>query len=228
MNELADKEHTSHQVQPLTTATTPQRGADEKYAEPPVSTTTEIMEDVPPADEHLDGDIEPPPLVEDSDSDTDSDDEDDRGEDSDDGADSNNEVCEDNSHDDARADSDAPDLLHNDGVNMHAETSEDKWDTVTSKRSRRIAAGVKKPARYESYHISARKGLEQYGEEAYKAIEGELLQLFIGKQALTPVKREHNKPTNHPLQPLSHCEARRRRKIREAEGATRGQRSAAG
>jgi hypothetical protein len=54
--------------------------------------------------------------------------------------------------------------------------------------SARIAAGVRRPARY-AFHTSVKKALRESKPDAYKAITSELKQLFDDKKALVPVKR---------------------------------------
>ena len=49
-------------------------------------------------------------------------------------------------------------------------------------------------ATYHSFHVSGRKGLQQYGTRAYAAIVKELTQLYHVKEAVTPVFREDLTP----------------------------------
>ena len=57
------------------------------------------------------------------------------------------------------------------------------------RRSCRIAGGVRKPAKYQSYHTSVKKGLRDHGAHAYKAVVAELKQLLCDKKAMHPVHR---------------------------------------
>ena len=45
------------------------------------------------------------------------------------------------------------------------------------------------PATYNSFHVSARKGLQQFGNAAHQAIVKEFFQLYAEKKALAPVHR---------------------------------------
>ena len=54
--------------------------------------------------------------------------------------------------------------------------------------------GTKVPARYEVYHISARKGIKEFGTDAYHAIAKELDQLIRVKKALAPVHQRDMSP----------------------------------
>jgi hypothetical protein len=57
------------------------------------------------------------------------------------------------------------------------------------KQSARIAAGVRAPNRYRAYRTSVKKGLEEHGPHAYKAIVAELKQLIQEKKTMRPVDR---------------------------------------
>ena len=50
-------------------------------------------------------------------------------------------------------------------------------------------AGVSTGKMYRSYHTSVRKGLDEHGALAYKAIVAELKQLLVEKKAMVPVHR---------------------------------------
>jgi hypothetical protein len=60
------------------------------------------------------------------------------------------------------------------------------------RRSARIAGGKvrTRPVTYKAFHTSVRKGIEEHGHEAYKAIVAELRQLLQEKKALEPVLRQ--------------------------------------
>ena len=62
------------------------------------------------------------------------------------------------------------------------------------RRSERLMGGHRAPERYEVYHISARKGVKEYGTDAYRAIAKELDQLIRVKKALAPVHRRELSP----------------------------------
>ena len=57
------------------------------------------------------------------------------------------------------------------------------------RRSARLEAGARRPMRYRSFHTSVKKGLQEHGADAYKAIVAELKQLLQEKKALVPVLR---------------------------------------
>ena len=57
-----------------------------------------------------------------------------------------------------------------------------------TRQSARVAAGVRRPPRY-NFHTSVRRGLREHGEAAYEAIVKEFKQLFKDKKALIPVKK---------------------------------------
>ena len=90
--------------------------------------------------------------------------------------------------DDVDDDEAPPDLVDDDSDD---EDEHEVAPTKTLRKSERVRTGVKMPGRYEVYHISARKGVKEYGTDAYHAIAKELDQLIQVKRALAPVhKRE--------------------------------------
>jgi hypothetical protein len=64
---------------------------------------------------------------------------------------------------------------------------------VTLQRSKNASLPINdegEPASYHAFHVSGRKGLQQYGTRAYEAIVKELTQLYQVKEAVTPVHRK--------------------------------------
>jgi hypothetical protein len=57
------------------------------------------------------------------------------------------------------------------------------------RRSARTIGGVRRPKRYICHHTSVKKGLQEHGTDAYKAIVAELRQLLMEKKAIEPVHR---------------------------------------
>ena len=104
------------------------------------------------------------------------------------------------------------DVMQHDTVRDDSDEGE-PWEEVKSRRSQRVTRGVSKPKRYSahvtgiqrpkgasqpvgdegdpasyhSFHVSARKGLKEYGVTAYHAIMKEFEQLYKAKEAIAPV-----------------------------------------
>lgn len=134
---------------------------EQQVVEEPPNTGVAQQEVVRLPDEAVDED-EPPDLVSDDDSD---DSESDSEDDDDDGP---PELVEDSDSDD----------------------EDEEPPPVRRRASSRIAAGVRQPARFEVNHMTVKRGLAEYGDPAHKAVVAEMKQLFIDKQAFSPVKRQ--------------------------------------
>ena len=78
---------------------------------------------------------------------------------------------------------------HTEDLQQEVEEEEPMQVVPPERRSARIAAGVRRPVQYQCYHTSVRKGLQEHGAAAYKAIVAELRQLLQEKKALVPVMR---------------------------------------
>ena len=95
-------------------------------------------------------------------------------------------------------DNDAPEqqeeVIQDMDIESDTHDYEEEWDVVPpSRKSARLKAGVKPPARYENYsfHLSLHKGLKTHGKEAYAAFaKEELIQLWREKKTMIPVKKE--------------------------------------
>jgi hypothetical protein len=70
-----------------------------------------------------------------------------------------------------------------------ADDDDPQEDMSRKRQSARVVAGVRRPMRYRSFHTTVKKGLQEHGAEAYKAIVAELRQLLLVKKALVPVSR---------------------------------------
>jgi hypothetical protein len=84
-----------------------------------------------------------------------------------------------------------PEVELPDEQEFHVEQDENPVQSVVppQRESARVAGGVRRPKRYQAFHTSVKRGLQEHGADAYKAIVAELRQLLCEKKALVPVHR---------------------------------------
>ena len=82
--------------------------------------------------------------------------------------------------------------VRSESVDNDSHTQENSGALVRppERQSARVAAGVRRPHRYQSFHTSLHKALKEFGKDAFDAIASEIKQLFVDKKALIPVKRK--------------------------------------